>query len=898
VALVAGMVVGPYQVLELVGAGGMGEVYRALDPRLGRHVALKVLPDRFAHSAERLHRFEREARATGALNHPNILTVFDVGTEGGMPYIVSELLEGETLCALLRTQRVGVRQSLSLALQAAQGLASAHDAGILHRDLKPENLFLTRDGRLKILDFGLAKLMQPESGASPDALTATGELDGGRIAGTAAYMSPEQIRGERLDARCDIFALGAILYELVSGRPPFAGDSTSDVMASVLRDDPPSIAAAGVAAPGGVEALVRRCLAKRREDRLGSAREVEAAIQAVLDSLAPQGTGTEALSARRPLGRIVLGIMLLVSGALVLSRVFSLREAPPSTPGEPSAAPMVTVPLTSYPGLEVEPAAARDGHRVAFAWDGPHSDNLDLYTKVIGAEDALRLTSHPAADGTPAWSPDGRWIAFLRVDGGHGTLFMIPSTGGTERKLRDVDPWYGSSISFSPDGRWIAFSDRPDPGTPFGVVLMAMDSRETRVITRPDASFAGDGFPAFSPDGKTLAFVRIPAMAAGFHAAIVSMVPVTGGAPSSVTTNDPQLIGGVDWTPDGREIVFAGNGGGDEVRLFRVLAKAGAPVRAVGGTPSLSNLVGAETLGQVSRRFRFSVPFGSERLIYAHSRYQSDIWRVAASSSRREPSHPFVSSTQVDDAPQFSPDGRRIAISSARASELPQIFVCDAGGGGCAQLTSFKTACGTPRWSPDGHQVVFDAREEGQAELYAVDVATRASRRLTFHPAADMVPSWSRDGASIYFTSDRAGAFDVWEMPAAGGAATRVTHGGGFAAFESFDGRDVYFTQYAKPGLWSVPVKGGPERLILDHPSCWGYWALGRNGVFVLDAAGPRGPRVALKRWGSARLQHVADVPGGPACGESGLALSPDERTLLYVEASRESDIIMLDNFR
>ncbi len=276
----------------------MGEVYRARDPRLGRHVAIKVLPERFAHSADRLRRFEREARSAGALSHPNILTVFDVGSQDGTPYLVSELLEGETLRIALQRQPLGVRQSLSLGLQVARGLICAHEAGILHRDLKPENLFMTRDGQLKILDFGLAKLVHPEGDASPVADTATRDTDEGRVVGTAAYMSPEQIRGEPLDERCDIFALGAILFELMSRGPAFAGPSQSDVMASVLRDEPPPL---DPAISPAVQAVVRRCLEKRPEDRFGSAREVAVALQTLLQSPALEARPSDASGAGMPI---------------------------------------------------------------------------------------------------------------------------------------------------------------------------------------------------------------------------------------------------------------------------------------------------------------------------------------------------------------------------------------------------------------------------------------------------------------------------------------------------------------------------------------------------------------------------------------------------------------------
>jgi WD40 repeat protein len=293
-ALTAGSRLGPYEVVDLLGAGGMGEVYRARDPRLGRHVAIKVLPERLGQEPDRRQRFEREARAAGALNHPNIVTVFDVGSEGGRPYVVCELLQGETLRERIGYQPSEAATALELTRQIARGLACAHQAGIIHRDLKPENVFLTRDGRIKILDFGLAKLVQPDRNVSVDARTPTADTGAEGPVGTAAYMSPEQIRYEPLDGRADLFAVGAILYELLSQRRAFAGATASDVMAAILRDVPPSFLELGLAAPPGVEALVRHCLEKRREDRFGSAQELEAAVSALLDSLGGTRSGAVA----------------------------------------------------------------------------------------------------------------------------------------------------------------------------------------------------------------------------------------------------------------------------------------------------------------------------------------------------------------------------------------------------------------------------------------------------------------------------------------------------------------------------------------------------------------------------------------------------------------------------
>ena len=519
--LAAGTRVGPYEVLGLLGAGGMGEVYRARDPRLGRDVALKVLPEQFAHSEDRLSRFEREARSAGRLNHPNILTVFDVGSDAGIHYLASELLEGETLRKAAAFHAIAVDRALAWTLQAAEGLACAHEAGILHRDLKPENLFLTRDGRLKILDFGLVKLVEPSSGGPREAETVTRPTEAGRRMGTAAYMSPEQIRDEPLDGRCDLFALGAILYELIARRPAFTGATDSDVIAAVLRDDPPTLAETGADVPSTVEAVVRRCLAKRREDRFRSAAELVAVLQTVIASLPTEDR--EPVPHARPGARpargrrrgFLVAVMVALAGLSAMSVSSLLRRSPTERLATESPPPSFEVArLTSHSGSELEPALARDGQRVAFVWDGQDGDNFDLYTKVVGAETALRLTTHAAYDGSPAWSADGRLIAFIRMEGSRGTVLVVPSTGGAERELLDIDLWYGSSISFSPDGRHIAISERATSVLPFGIALIDVETRERRVVDRTG--------------GVLVRGRRVPSLRAGRSNARVRALPQPG----------------------------------------------------------------------------------------------------------------------------------------------------------------------------------------------------------------------------------------------------------------------------------------------------------------------------------------------------------------------------------
>jgi len=287
-AISNGRRLGPYEVLAPLGAGGMGEVYRARDPRLGRDVAIKVLPESFSKDPDRLRRFEHEARAAGILSHPNITAVFDVGSQDGAPYVVSELLSGESLQAALAGGRFSTRRALDYAIQLAHGLAAAHDKGIVHRDLKPANVFVTRDGRVKILDFGLAKLTQPKIGAPPEAASvpSTTQTGPGAVLGTLGYMAPEQVRGGVADARSDIFSFGAILYEMLSGKRAFQGDSAADTMSAILRDDPPDLSLTDHNISPGLERIVRHCLEKNAAQRFQSAQDLAFDLETLSDSSA------------------------------------------------------------------------------------------------------------------------------------------------------------------------------------------------------------------------------------------------------------------------------------------------------------------------------------------------------------------------------------------------------------------------------------------------------------------------------------------------------------------------------------------------------------------------------------------------------------------------------------
>src|SRR5512135_2126960 len=364
---------GPYEVLSPLGAGGMGEVYRARDPRLGREVAIKVLPASFSQDADRLRRFEQEAKAAGLLNHPNITAVHDIGTNAGdgAPYVVQELLEGETLRSLLAGSRLPQRKIVDYSLQIVRGLAAAHEKGIVHRDLKPENVFVTNDGRVKILDFGLAKLTHAEEkGPATSLPTATAGTEPGVVMGTLGYMSPEQVRGKAADARSDIFSFGAILYEMLSGRRAFQGDSAADTMSAILREDPPDLSLTDQSIPPGLERIVHHCLEKNPEQSFHSAHDVAFDIESLSSISTPRlEPSASRAPVRIPLPAVALALLAVLAVGLLGGRVIWSPSVPPTPTFHR---------LTFRRGPIQSARFAPDGNTIVYsaAWDGARKPSI------------------------------------------------------------------------------------------------------------------------------------------------------------------------------------------------------------------------------------------------------------------------------------------------------------------------------------------------------------------------------------------------------------------------------------------------------------------------------------------------------------------------------------------
>jgi eukaryotic-like serine/threonine-protein kinase len=940
-----GRTIGHYQIVSLVGAGGMGEVYLAEDTRLKRRVALKLLPGEFTADPNRVRRFEQEARAASALNHPNIITIHEIGQIDETHYMVTEFIDGETLRERLSQGRMELSPALEVILQVASALAAAHEAGIVHRDIKPENIMLRRDGLVKVLDFGLAKLTETAvRSASEEASTAFKlSTEAGVVMGTACYMSPEQARGQKVDGRSDIFSLGVVTYEMVAGRAPFEGATTTDVLASILKTEPLPLGRVAPAVPETLEWIVTKALVKEREERYQTAREmlndlkrlrsrleVEAElersrepissggaagsgmgrVETAQEAMAPAGAGATARttsSAEYLIGEIkrhqrgallVLAILVVIVAGLAfgLYKFISQNQSPSRASGP---APRI-VPFTSFPGNECCPTFSPDGNQIAFTWNGENRENANIYVKLIDAGLPLRLTNNPAAESTPAWSPDGRYIAFIRSSKDEKGMFIIPALGGPERAIYSVtsaDAALSPGLSWSPDGKLLAFSEQGSAQEPFGIFLLSVESLEKRRLTSPPAGNYGDFAPTFSPDGKTLAFYR------GTSSVSVSeiyLVPATGGEPKRLANADRAAIGrrgGLAWTPDGSEIVFGGSGDS----FWRISIAGGVPERLA----AIGNNV-----------FWPAISRQGNRLAYTQDKEDTNIWRFEVPGSTGRASSPtkLIASTLQEMSPQYSADGKRIVFVSDRSGSN-EIWVCASDASNPIQLTSFGgPEVGTPRWSPDGRQIAFDSPVEGHRDIYVVSTGGGKPRRLTVEPPGNVRPSWSRDGRWIYFGSYRSGDWQEWKMPAAGGPAVQVTKRGGREAFESPDGKFLYYTKGSElTSIWRTPVDGGEEIQVLDQVR-QGYWAVLEQGIYFLNTkatpystvesyflnttATPHST-IEFFSFATGRTSQIAVVEKELRLAPPGFAVSPDGRWILLAQVDqRESDIMLMENFR
>ena len=866
-----GKTIGHYRIVEKIGAGGMGVVYKALDTHLERFVAIKVLPQEKVADPKRKVRFVREAKASSALNHPNIVHIYDIDQAEGVHYIAMEYVQGKTLDRLIEHHGLGVGVALKYAVQIADALAKAHSAGIVHRDLKPSNIIVNEDGVVKILDFGLAKLTEQPS--SDDAATTDGGdqqvTEEGLVVGTASYMSPEQAEGKSVDARSDIFSFGSVLYEMVTGHKLFKGESTVATLSAIVNQEP--VTTITTAIPTDLDKLISRCLRKDPARRFQHMDDMKIALDELKE---------ESDSMKKPLGSVRTGTrpwLLICAAGFVLIAVVAvgwrfLRPVSKPTP------PAGVVPFTSYPGNEINPVFSPDGSAVAFSWNGEKEDNYDIYIQLISGGLPRRLTTDPAPDTRPAWSPDNSQIAFCRGS----EIYLISPNGGPERKLTDSRQRI-LTLSWTPDGKSIAFPDQISDQELAGIYLFSLITRTKQRLTTTVENSWGDVLPAFSPDGKILAFAR------NYYGTVseLCMMDMAGGEVHQLT-NDGAGVASTAWIPDGKEIFFGSqrrrSSTMSDTSLWRMDARnpSGVGVQPVPGTQNGSGLA-------ISR----STP---TRLVFEQSAvdwnvYQLDITEAGTAAGEPRQVSP---STRQELAPRFSPDGKRIALISDR-SGTEDIWICDRDGSRLYQVSLGKS--GGHRWSPDGSMITFDF----EGEIYVVSSEGGEPRKVNTVPGPKSRPSWSRDGRWLFFTLGLKVNPQIWKVPAGGGEAIQLTRNGGVEALAGPDGKLLYYIKsWDQVGMWSVPVDGGPETMVSESVR-HSYWEVVQEGVYFVrwDNESPRGGEVRFYNFQSRQTTRVTSIERLLPSMNTNFSASRDGRHIAWSQSDRGgSDLMLIENFR
>jgi eukaryotic-like serine/threonine-protein kinase len=729
--LTAGACLGPYEIRQAIGAGGMGEVYRARDRRLERDVAIKVLPACLGKDPVAMLRFEREAQAIAALSHPNVVAIHDVGEHEGGAYVITEFLDGMTLRARLQQGHLTLEQTLGYARQIAAGLEAAHAKGIVHRDIKPENLFVTRQGTVKILDFGLARQTKPPA---PEDATVSLPTPPGSITGTIGYIAPEQVRGLSADARSDIFSFGCVLYEMLRGMPPFRRRTSVETLTAILREDPEPL---NGKVPASIASIVTRCLAKNPESRFNTAADLAFVLEALPDPVSSSRSG-------EPIARVRRGAVLSVAAVVVLLTIvtFAWKSSDSAfsrnSPSEP-VAPLAHVytHLTSDPGWEAQPSLSPDGRW--FVYVSAASGNADIYLRAVGGERAINLTADSEAhDYQPAFSPDGDRIVF-RSDRDGGGLFVMGGTGEGVRRITDG----GFHPSWSADGREVVYSTRGE--LTLGAVVKGELSavtvatgRTRRIPTQRDAVQ-----PAWSPNGLRIAFWS------GMEG--IWTVPATAEGEAVRLTDF--LSRNPVWSRDGRHVYFV-SGRSGSMNLWRI-ALDEASGQAL-GTPQPITVPSPHVAD-------LSHAAAADRLIYSSYTTSRNIDRVAFDPERgMVRGEPMAITTGTREWSSYEPSRDGQWIVGTREGDL---FVFRPDGSGLRQVVLQGFLPGNASWgSHEARRIAFNGSLTGdRAGIWTVELD---GSDLQLVRAQAMHPVWSPDGRFVAFhgysgTTETTGILDV-----------------------------------------------------------------------------------------------------------------------------------------
>ncbi len=897
-SLVAGARLAHYEIVSLLGAGGMGEVYRARDTKLQREVALKVLPPDTAADPERRQRFEREARAVAALNHPNIVTIHSVDDVDGRLFLTMELVDGQPLSELIRPGGLPLDQLLVIATPLADAVSAAHARGITHRDLKPANVMVTATRQVKVLDFGLAKLLDPSVVTDTMATEALQVITSqGTILGTIAYMAPEQAEGKPVDARSDIFSLGVMLYEMATGERPFKGDTSVSTLAAIMRDTPKSVTDVNPAIPKELGRVIRRALSKDPERRQQTGKDLRNELDEIrkeLESgeLSPSAAQAPARAAvpaattppRRIPWAAVAGGLVVVAAAGV---VWSQRDSPSAALGTSGAPVIATVmSLTSEAGVEFFPSLSPDGKWFVYSSDELATGRADILLRAVGGQTVINLTKDsPADDSQPVFSPDGERIAF-RSDRDGGGLFVMGRTGESVRRLTTD----GFNPSWSPDGASIVFAGQSvvaDPGTRAArsqLWIASTSTGERRQLTTADAVQ-----PAWSPHGHRIAYWGLPSDSSQRD---LWTIAAGGGDPVRVTS-DRAIDWSPAWSPDGRSLYFSSNRSGG-FSLWRVTIDE-ASGRTTGEPVAVP--IPRQGLGQLSvSADGTSIAMQSVTVASNIEALAFDPARAIVAARRR-----VTNSSENSSSPSVSPEGQWIAFYKQLENGQEDLWVVKKDGTGLHQLTNDAAHDRRPLWSADGTRLMFYSDRSGRYQVWTIAADGSGLMQVTDYLGMLTQPVWSPDGtralASSSFPDSKARMFDprvppaqqkMEELPPFSEAFTAISWSpdgsrvAGYVNSRSEGGIVVYdlasrtYEKVTRSGSGPVWLPDGRRLLFTGGSGEFG----GQTGreLFVLDTATKTSTRVFSSSPG--------EVMSGPG-------LSPDAREIFVNIYKLQSDIVL-----
>lgn len=870
-SLAQGTRLGRYEIRAKLGEGGMGEVYLARDTTLDRKVALKILPERVAANELRMQRFVQEAKAASALNHPNILTIYEIGTEPGAHFIATEFIDGETLRQQMMHTPATIHEAIEISLQVASALSSAHAAGIIHRDIKPDNIMVRRDGIVKVLDFGLAKLTERWRTDEVDRDAATRAMvqtEPGTVMGTTAYMSPEQARGIEVDTRTDIWSLGVVLYEMVTGKEPFKSETASDTNAAILKSEPPPLSQVVPDVPVELERIVKKALQKDREERYQGIRDflldlktlkreldlgsgVERASQLSNERRAALLSQPSAMNTQAPTQVSTLSHQLwrnnsktlwfLAAFVLILISAGGWYWWRQSNWSDANRFPAVTVtPLVSRkndlgePGLAQHARFSPDGKFVAYA--AINAGSSGIWIKPVGSGEPFNNKSEAAAAFSPVWSPDGLQIAFLSKRDGQKGIWVMPAFGGSATLLKSLPAAGRELVSWSKSGK-IYFQMESD------LYSFNPASQEIAPLLRFDPSKILDRSFSISPDEERIAYTDNQDGQVDIYARLIRNGSVVR------ITNDKTVDSNPVWTADSRRVLFSSVRSGVN-QIFVSGLDGRAPVQ-ITVNDSGSNVLDAS-------------PDGA-RLLYASARDDSDLWSVRVDRSKESQ---ITSEAGIELWPDISPGGERIAFQATRATSGATLFNCSLLSRsltGDTEPTQLAADGYAARWSPDGKQIAFLRYANGTSNLWVVHDTGGDARPITtggvtfggftqlpynFLQTQDF--EWSADSRRLGYCARNSGVSNVWQSASDGSEQTQLSDNtdAGLLFFNpswSPNQDKLAWVALAKPkgdqkqSTWAIWVTmNGASKPILQSDSVLGLvgWSQNEQELLVKSVSG------------------------------------------------------------